>query len=173
MNKVTIQRSLQFILLVLLQVWLFNNIHLFGVATPFVYLYFILKLPVKMNRNKVLLLSALTGFTIDLFGSTLGLNMSVMVIVGFLRFYLLMLFAPKDIYEDYIPSFETLENFMFLRYTGAMILIHITLLHVIESFTLFNFLNLMLRILSSFILTALLIYSIEGINIRKLIDETR
>jgi rod shape-determining protein MreD len=166
MNKATVQRFLLFILLVLLQIWLFNNIHLFGVATPFVYLYFTLKLPVKMNRNAVLILSALMGLIIDLFGSTLGLNMSVMVIVGFLRFYLLKLFAPRDIFEDYIPSFETLGNFMFVRYIGTMTLIHTTLLHLLESFTLFDPVKLILRILGSFILTVLLICAVESINIK-------
>ncbi|MDR2621071.1 MAG: rod shape-determining protein MreD [Dysgonamonadaceae bacterium] len=165
MNKVTIQRLLLFILLVLLQVWLFNSIHLFGIATPFVYLYFILKLPVKMNRNTVLMLSALIGLIIDLFGFTLGLNMAVMVIVGFLRFYLLKLFAPRDVFEDYVPSFETLGNFMFVRYAGTMTLIHVTILHLMESFTLFDPIKLALRILGSFILTVLLIYAIESVNI--------
>lgn len=164
MNKAAIQRFLSFILLVLLQVWLFNNIHLFGVATPFVYLAFTLKLPVKMNRNTVLMLSALMGLIIDLFGSTLGLNMSVMVIVGFLRSYLLKLFAPRDVYEDYVPSFETLGNFMFVRYAGTMTLIHVTILHLMEAFTLFDPVKLVLRILSSFILTVLLICAIESIN---------
>ena len=166
MNKTAIQQIFLFILLVLLQIWLFNNIHLFGVATPFVYLYFTLKLPVKMNRNMVLILSALMGFVIDLFGSTLGLNMFVMVIMGFLRFYLLKLFAPRDVYEDYLPSFETFGNFMFVRYVAMLTLIHVAILHLMESFTLFDPLNLVLRILGSFILTVLIICAFESINVR-------
>jgi len=166
MSKTAVQQIFLFILLVLLQIWLFNNIHLFGVATPFVYLYFTLKLPVKMNRNTALILSALMGLVIDLFGSTLGLNMFVMVIIGFLRFYLLKLFAPRDVYEDYVPSFETLGYFMFVRYVGTLTLIHVTILHLMESFTLFDPLNLVLRILGSFILTVLLICAIESINMR-------
>lgn len=166
MNKTTIQQISLFILLILLQIWLFNNIHLFGVATPFVYVYFTIKLPVKMNRNLVLILSALTGLVIDLFGSTLGLNMFVMIVVGFLRFYLLKLFSPRDVYEDYIPSFETFGNFMFVRYVGTVTLIHVTILHLMESFTLFDPLNLVLRIIGSFILTVLLICAFESINIK-------
>jgi len=166
MSKTTFQQILLFILLVLLQIWLFNNIHLFGVATPFVYIYFTLKLPAKMNRNWVLILSALMGLIIDLFGSTLGLNMFVMVIVGFLRFYLLKLFAPRDVYEDYTPSFGTLGNFMFIRYVGTLTLIHVAILHLMESFTLFDPINLVLRILGSFILTVLIIFAFEGINIK-------
>jgi len=166
MSKTTIQQIFLFILLVLLQIWLFNNIHLFGVATPFVYIYFTLKLPVKMNRNMALILSALMGLVIDLFGFTLGLNMFVMVVVGFLRFYLLKLFAPRDVYEDYIPSFGTFGNIMFVRYVGTLTFIHVAILHLMESFTLFDPLNLALRIIGSFILTVLIIFAFEGINIR-------
>jgi len=166
MSKTAIQQIFLFILLVLLQIWLFNNIHLFGVATPFVYLYFTLKLPVKMNRNTVLILSALMGLIIDLFDSTLGLNLFVMVMIGFLRFYLLKLFAPRDVYEDYVPSYETFGNFMFVRYVGTLTLIHVTILHLMESFTLFDPLNLVLRIFGSFILTVLLICAFESINVR-------
>ncbi|GHT61314.1 rod shape-determining protein MreD [Bacteroidia bacterium] len=165
MSRTTIQQVFLFILLVLLQIWLFNNIHLFGVATPFVYLYFTLKLPVKMNRNAVLFLSALMGFIIDLFGSTLGLNMFVMVIIGFSRFYLLKLFAPRDVFEDYVPSYETFGNFMFVRYVVTLTLIHVTILHLMESFTLFDPVNLGLRIMGSFILTVLLICAFESMNI--------
>jgi rod shape-determining protein MreD len=119
-----------------------------------------------MNRNTALMLSALMGLIIDLFGSTLGLNMAVMVIVGFLRFYLLKLFAPRDVFEDYVPSFETLGNFMFVRYAGTMALIHVTVLHLIESFTLFDPVKLVLRIFASFVLTVMLSCAIESINIR-------
>jgi rod shape-determining protein MreD len=166
MNKTAIQQILLFVLLILLQIGLFNNIHLFGVATPFVYLYFTLKLPVKMNRNAVLFLSALLGLIIDLFDSTLGLNMFVMVAVGFLRAYLLKLFAPRDIYEDYVPSLETLGHLMFVRYVGTVTLIHVVILHLMESCTLFDPVNLGIRIIGSFILTVVLICTFENINIR-------
>ncbi|MDR0769230.1 MAG: rod shape-determining protein MreD [Dysgonamonadaceae bacterium] len=162
MNKTVLWQLLMFVLLLLLQVWLFNNIHLFGVATPFVYLYFTIKLPAKMNRNTVLLLSALLGLLIDLLGFTLGLNMSVMVIVGFLRFYLLKLFEPRDIYGDYVPSIETLGNPVFMRYAGVMTAIQVIILHLVESFAVFDPVQLLLRIVSSFILTLLLIWGIES-----------
>jgi len=166
MSKTTIQQFFLFILLVVLQVGLFNNIHLFGILTPFVYIYFTLKLPVKMNRNIVLIFSALIGLVIDLFESTLGLNMFVMVIIGFLRFYLLKLFAPRDVFEDYVPSFETFGNFMFIRYVGMLTFIHIAIIYFLESFKLEDPVNLALRILGSLVLTVLIIFAFESINIR-------
>jgi len=165
MKKISIYLIFLFIILVFLQVWLFGNIHLFGLATPLVYIYFLIKLPINMNRNAVLGLSALLGFILDIFSGTLGLTMFVMTIAGFLRYYLLKLFAPRDIFDDSTPSFDTLGKLMFIRYAGTITLIHIFLLYSIESFSLFTPLLLFLRIISSFIITILLIFAFESVNI--------
>jgi len=165
MKKISFHLIFLFILLVFLQIWLFGNIHLFGLATPLVYIYFLIKLPINMNRNAVLGLSALLGFILDIFSGALGLTMLVMTIVGFLRYYLLKLFVPRDIFDDSTPSFGTLGKLMFIRYAGTITLIHIFLLYSIESFSLFTPLLLFLRILSSFIITILLIFAFESVNI--------
>jgi len=165
MKKVYVRLIILFILLVFLQIWLFDNIHLFGFATPLLYIYFLIKLPIRVNRNIVMFLSAFLGFIIDIFGSALGLTMLVMVISGFLRYYLVKLFIPRDIIDDCIPSFDSLGKFVFLRYAGAITLIQVFLLYSIESFSLFNPLLLLLRIASSFTLTFLLIFAFESIKI--------
>jgi len=165
MKNVSVQLALLFIFLVFLQVWLFNSIHLFGYATPLLYIYFLIKLPIRMNRNVVILLSALLGFAVDIFGSTLGLSMTVMILLGFLRYYLLKLFAPRDVFEDYLPSFTIFGKFLFMRYAGTIVLIQLFLLYAIESFSLFNPLALFLRITGSFILTFLLIFAFESISL--------
>jgi len=165
MSKTYVRLILLFILLVFLQVWLFGNIHLFGFATPLLYIYLLIKLPVKINRNSILLISALLGFSVDIFGNTLGLNMLVMVICGFLRIYLVKLFIPRNITEDCIPSFETFGKILFLRYAGVITLIQVSLLYSIESLSLFNLKLLFLHIASSFFITFLLIFAFESIKI--------
>jgi len=165
MNSISSLRLvLLFFLLVFMQIWLFGNIHLFGFATPLLYVYFIIKLPVKISPNTALLLSALLGFVIDIFEGTLGLNMLVMVITGFLRHFLVKLFAPKDVFEDYIPSFTTFGKFLFLRYAGVIAIIQIFLLYSIESFSLFSPVILFLRITGSFTLTILFIFAFESLS---------
>jgi rod shape-determining protein MreD len=164
MKKIQFRPVVLFFLLVFLQVWLFNSIHLFGVATPLLYIYFLIKLPVNMNRNTVLLLSALMGLSVDIFEYTLGLNMLAMTVAGFLRYYFLKLFIPKDAFDEFIPAFSTLGNWVFMRYAGALALIHALFLFSIESLTLLDPLLLFLRIVSSFILTILIIFAFENLN---------
>ena len=165
MKKIFFQLIALFIFLVLLQVWLFNNIRLFGFIIPLFYVYFLIKLPINMNRNVVILLSALLGFIIDIFGGTLGLSMTALVIAGFLRYYILKLLTPRDVFIDYFPSFSNFGKYLFMQYAGAVTLIHVFLIYAIESFSLFIPKLLFFRITGSFTLTILLIFAFESINL--------
>jgi rod shape-determining protein MreD len=152
-----------FVSLVFLQVCLFSRIHVFGVATPVVYTYFLIKLPVKLSRNAVLFLAALIGLSIDIFGYTLGLNMLATIIVGFMRYMLLRLFKPRDLIDNVIPSFGTFGRNMFFRYAGTVTLLHITLLFAIDVNAFLVPSLFILRIAGSFIISSLIIYGLEMI----------
>ena len=91
--------------------------------------------------------------------------MLMMTISGFIRIYLAKLFAPRDIPDDCIPSFDTFGKFLFMRYAGLITLIHVSLLYLIESLSLFNPILLLLNISSSFILTFILIFAFESLNL--------
>ncbi|MCC8147330.1 MAG: rod shape-determining protein MreD [Bacteroidales bacterium] len=165
MGNTWLKLILLFVLLFFLQVWLFNKIHLFGYATPLLYIYLILKLPVDMNRNVVVVIAALTGLLIDVFSYTLGMHMLATVVAGFMRYYLLKIFTPRDMFESVLPSFSSFGYSLFLRYAGFVVLIHHILLFSIESLSLFDPVNLILRIVGSFILTMFLIFAFESINL--------
>ncbi|MDR1737925.1 MAG: rod shape-determining protein MreD [Candidatus Symbiothrix sp.] len=165
MTKTILQQTLLFFAFVFLQVCCFNRVHIFGYATPIVYSYFILKLPVKLNRNYVILIAAAMGFIIDIFCSTPGLNMLSMVFVGFVRYWLIKLFIPKDMTDDGIPSFETFGMPLFMRYATIAVIFHIALLLIFETLSLLNPLMLFAHITGSAILTALLIFAFEKIHL--------
>jgi rod shape-determining protein MreD len=167
MKKYAVQLTVLFFTLALLQVCIFNHIHLFGYATPVVGSYFLCKLPVRLNRNLTLLLAALLGIVMDIFGYTLGLNMLSMVVAGFMRFWLLKLFMPKDMIDNGIPSFETFGRTLFMRYAVSMALLHTAVLFVIEAGSLLN-IQTAFRIACSLILTVLLIYAFENIYSEKI-----
>ena len=59
-----------FIGLVLLQVLILNNVHIAGYATPFLYIYFILKFDSGTSRNELMLWAFFFGLTIDVFADT-------------------------------------------------------------------------------------------------------
>lgn len=162
----TIQRRVvYFVVLVLLQVWILNNIHFLRIATPFLYLYFILKMPVHMSRVHVLLLSFLIGLTIDLFSNTSGMHAAACLLAGFIRQPLIQLLMDKDLPEEMSPSYKAFGYGVFFRYVLLFVLIHHIALFLIESMTFFDPLFLFIRIGASVAASVLLICTVEAFNI--------
>ena len=65
-----IHRMGWFVGLVLLQVLILNNVHIAGYATPFLYVYFILKFASGTSRNELMLWAFFLGLAIDIFSNT-------------------------------------------------------------------------------------------------------
>jgi len=74
-----------FVFLILLQVLLLNRISVFGVATPVLYVYFLLKLPMGKNLFYVIISGFLMGLIIDIFLNTPGMNAAATTIVAACR----------------------------------------------------------------------------------------
>ena len=154
-----------FVVLVLIQVLVLNNIHFLRVATPFLYLYFILTMPVGTSRTNVVFFSFLIGLVIDIFSNTPGMHAAACTFAGFIREPLIQLFMGKDLPEGLFPSYKTFGYGGFFRYTLSFVVIHHVTLFLIESLTFFDPLFLALRIGASVVTTTLLICTIEAFNI--------
>ena len=74
-----------FVVLVLLQIFLIDNIALSVYFHPLVYVAFVIMLPLDMKPVWVLLCSTLMGLTIDALTGMAGINVMATAAVGFLR----------------------------------------------------------------------------------------
>jgi len=146
--------GLFFILLILLQVLFFNNIQFSGYVNPYVYIMFILLLPVEIPAWLLLLLSFFTGLTVDFFTGSPGMHSSATLLAGFVRPQILRVISPRDGYEaGSAPSMLTYGLRWFFIYSLVMILVHHTVLFYLEVFRLSEFFRTMLRVLLSSIFT--------------------
>ncbi len=100
----TAKNIIRFVVLVLLQVAVFNNIQLSGFLNPYVYILFILLLPFETPSWLLLILSFLIGFCIDIFSNTIGLHASACVFMGYMRPFVLNLISVRDNYESDISK---------------------------------------------------------------------
>lgn len=161
-----LRELLLFLLLILLQVLLLSRISLFGLATPVLYGYFLLKLPVGRNLFFVIISAFLMGLIIDIFLNTPGMNAAAITLVAMFRKSLMGLFFEKDEFEGFVPGMNN-APVPFVRFTIFTIFIHVTLLFFIESFTLFNLINTLLRIIISGVSSILLIIAIDKLIYRR------
>ncbi len=150
--------------LTLLQVLILNNVSILGFATPFLYIYFILKLGSNISRNELMLWSFFLGLLIDIFSDTPGMNAAASVFAAFVRPAILRAFTPRDNFDAFIPSFRTIGLSAFFKYISVMVLLHHTFLLTVESFSLHAIHILLLKIISSTLLTILCISALEGIR---------
>ena len=82
--------------MVLLQVLILNNVHIAGYATPFLYIYLILKFESDTPRNALMLWAFFLGLAVDVFFRHTGDERCRYGVAGFLRPTFLRLFVPRD-----------------------------------------------------------------------------
>ncbi len=149
---------ISFILLVLLQVLLLNNIQLSGLINPYIYVWFILTLPVDIPKWITLFIALILGLTIDMFMNTMGMNAAATVFLAFCRPLLLKAMAPRDGYEfDTQPTVEKMGLGWFITYAAILVFLHHIFLFFVEAGRFSNFFFTFMKIMASSIVTLLVI----------------
>jgi len=149
---------LQFLVLVLLQVFILNNVQMGGFVNPYIYILFIILLPVNTPKWLLLVLGFFLGLSIDLFAHTPGMNSSATVFLAFSRPYILEIIAPREGYEkDSSPRLKIYGFTWFLRYAFIMVLAHHFVLFYIEVFRFSDFFLTFSRVILSTAFSTLLI----------------
>jgi rod shape-determining protein MreD len=159
-----IRSAIYFVLFVLIQVVFLNQIYFLRIATPFLYIYFLLKLPVTTFRLQMFILFFLTGLVIDAFSNTPGMHAATCTMIGFVREPLIRFFMGKELPTGTYPSYQTFGYGGFIRYTVSIVFIHHVVLFLIESMSLFDFWFLLVRIIASVTMTSLLVCTVELFN---------
>ncbi len=149
---------LKFIGIVLLQLLVINNIELSGYINPYVYVSFLLLLPIRTKEWKVVIIAFLTGAVIDAFSSTPGLHIAACTFMGFMRFHYIRTTTNKEDMEgNVIPSLSQKGIVWFTVYGFVMIFMHHTLLFFLEIYGFHEFLATLSRVFLSTLVTLLLV----------------
>lgn len=164
MSKTTLQFLLLGVILVLAQVIVFNHICLFNVAVPMVFFYLIIRLPITLSTNWMLTIGFFLGLIVDIFSDSYGMNALACTVEAMLRRPILRLYVPRE--EDLTrpePSMYSLGTATYLKYILTMTLLYCTLIFLIEAFTFFNPVQLVLRIVFSTILSMIIMLGIDSL----------
>lgn len=99
MNNQLISNTLRFVVLILLQVLILNNMNLFGYINPYIYIVFVFYYPIKKELSVFLIFSFLIGLCIDIFSNTGGINASATLLIAFLRLPILSKILNKTDFD--------------------------------------------------------------------------
>ena len=159
---VALQNILRFIFLILLQVFILDNIQFMGYINPMIYVLFILSLPVRFPKWALLILAFIMGLIIDVFSNTAGMHSFALVFAAFLRTPVINIFTSIDEGSNPTPSFHTFGVSAYVKYVVILVLIHHFILFFIESFSFLHLTLLIPKIIISSAVTILLILGLQS-----------
>lgn len=154
-------------LIILLQVFVFNHINLWGYAAPLLGFMVLLYTPLNAGRISTMFLGFFTGLLIDAFSNTPGVSAGAITATAFIQYPLLHAMAPKDAVEDAIPDMKLLGKYKYVSYMAILMAVHHLIYFLFEAFTFNNSMDLMLRFLSSYAISILLGVSLEMLRSTK------
>lgn len=143
-----------FFVYLILQVVLLKNLVLFNTSFCFLYVAFILLLPVEMGNLLLMLIAFLLGISVDIFYNSLGLHTMALVLLAYLRNHWLATITPQGGYDIGTPPTLAANGLQwFLVYTLPLVFVHHLVLFFVEAsgFTLFWY--TMLKAVSSLLFT--------------------
>ncbi|MGN0219545.1 MAG: rod shape-determining protein MreD [Muribaculaceae bacterium] len=168
MSKTILNFILLFLLLIPAQAVIFNNLILFNVAIPLVFIYLIIRLPMTVSVNAALTIGFITGLSVDIFSDTLGVNAMGCTLLAFVRRPVFHLYVSLD---DQLggqsPSISTMGSAAYMKYLITMTTFYCLTVFMIEAFQFFNLKMLVLRTVASSIFTFIAIYAIDSLSIRR------
>ncbi len=125
MNRSGIFVVFYFVLYSLVQVMLFKQVVLFNTAFCFLYVAFILLLPIETNTLILMGVAFLLGFCIDVFYDSLGLHALSLVLLAYLRNYWLATITPQGGYDaGEGPTLAVNGLQWFMVYSLPLIFVH-------------------------------------------------
>ncbi len=168
MNSIIGKNIIRFIILILIQVFVLNNIRISGYINPYLYVLFILLLPFETPGWLLLLSSFFMGLAIDMFAHTPGMHAAASTLMAFLRPGVIRLLSgPKSIEPGMKPSLKSMGFNWFFLYAAILTSVHHIAYFFIEVFRFSEFLQTFYRAILSIIVTLVLIMLTEYLFIRK------
>ncbi|HET9055914.1 MAG TPA: rod shape-determining protein MreD [Chitinophagaceae bacterium] len=155
---------------ILVQVLVLNQIPALHYSiNPYLYFLFILWLPFSFSRIGLMIFGFITGFTLDAFTHTPGLHAAPCVLIAYLRPFLINILIPQKggemNYRE--PSVKSLGPAPYATYVILLTFIHHGSLFILEAWQFSNVWYLLVKTLTSSLVSLLLIIIVEMLFSRK------
>lgn len=162
MNNIFFRLGIRFVLLVLLQVFIINDVDFYGYVDPYIYILFIITYPLDRNLLMFFVVSFMLGLSIDILSNSGGIHATSSLLVASLRrpIYWVIIGAAQDKAQDNIM--ENMNYRKFISIMTIMVLIHHFCIFFLAIFSITHFTDMLFRTIFSSAITALIL-SILGL----------
>lgn len=162
MNRSNIIQIISVFIYLFFQVTILKNAVLFQTAFCFIYVAYLLLLPVETNPLWLMVIGFVMGFFIDMFYDSIGLHAFSCVMIMYVRNFWLARLTPQGGYDNgAIPGIGMAGLQWFLVYAIPLIFIHHAVLFFTEvgGFQYFGF--TIIKVLCSTVYTAIVILIVQ------------
>ncbi|SHG91082.1 rod shape-determining protein MreD [Flavobacterium micromati] len=155
MNSALLVNIFRFVLLLAIQIIIFNNMNFLGYISPFPYILFIILYPVNGNKSGLIASSFLLGIILDLFSNSGGTHATACLVLAYLR-PLLFKFAFGLSYEYQTIKLNDVITPQRFSFIFLSVIIHHFTLFLLEAFQLSYILDTLVTTLLSTTFTVIL-----------------
>jgi rod shape-determining protein MreD len=162
-SRLVLVNIVRWFVLLLIQILLLRNLSFYNIATPFVYILFLLLLPFGIPNLLLYLIAFITGLTLDAFYDTLGVHTAACVALIFVRILFISVTVNRDGFDEPEPTLGNMGFKWFILYAFLCTFAHHLVLFFLETFRLAEFSYTLLRCLFSGVLTLFSVVLVEFI----------
>ncbi|MDW7695669.1 rod shape-determining protein MreD [Flammeovirgaceae bacterium SG7u.111] len=161
-NKKIILFTISFFIYVLFQVIFLKNLVMFNVAFCYLYVAFLLSLPIETPKVYLLVAAFVLGLSVDIFYDTLGIHAAACTLIAYLRPFWIKLLKPRTDYEsDSEPAVREMGLTWYILYAFPLLVIHHLLFFIIEASGLQQFWDLLAKTVATAVFTLFVIVIIQ------------
>lgn len=166
--RIVLIYSIRFILVVLLQTLVFNQLEIGLGIHPMIYPLFIMLLPFNTSPVLLLLIAFVMGISIDILSNTGGLHTSSLLSFALFRPVIFKTFSPRDGYD---PSKEgsiyEMGHLWFFYCFGILLLIHHLWFFFMEAFKFNEILYILRKLIFTVPVSYLLVILLQFLFLKR------
>ena len=156
----------RYIIVMLLQILLFDQLQLWGACHPYIYVLCLLMMPITLPHSADMIIGAVVGLIMDVFCNSMGVHTASCIFLMFVRPYLLgAIINDKDRLNEQI-SLRTVGMEAFIKYTFILVLIHHLTVFSLAAWSWSHIGFVLLETLISSIVTILIIIGYNTLSYR-------
>lgn len=158
------KQIVRYVIIMMLQVLLFDQLQLGGVCHPYIYLLCLLMFPITLPHSVDMIIGAVVGVVMDIFCNSLGIHMAACVLIMFIRPYLIgAIINDKDRLNEQI-SLHAIGFGAMLKYVSILVVIHHLTVFLLAAWSWSHIGFVLLETIVSSVITILLIIGYNALR---------
>ena len=160
------KQFVRYVIVMILQVLLFDQLQLWGACHPYIYVLCLLMMPITLPHSLSMILGAVIGLVMDVFCNSLGVHMAACILLMFIRPYLIgAIVNDKDRLNEQISS-RTIGMEALIKYVVIGVLVHHLTVFSLAAWSFSHIWFVLLETLVSSIVTILIIIGYNAMSYR-------